>query len=106
MQELNKQHTESIDYITDLVHALIWFHNTFSGESEWPTDEEILVEFDDSYITDKATELESWRNDALIFPDILEFKIQYIMKRLNCDHEEAVKYLNTATQDDNTDLED
>ena len=106
MQELNKQRVESIDYITDLVHALIWFHNTFSGESEWPTDEEILVEFDDSYVTDKATELDGWRNDALSFPDVLEFKIQYIMKRLNCEHEEAVKYLSTTTQDDNTDLED
>lgn len=57
-------------------------------------------------LTDKATELESWRNDALSFPDVLEFKIQYIMKRLNCEHEEAVKYLSTTTQDDNTDLED
>ena len=57
-------------------------------------------------MTYKATELESWRNDALSFPDVLEFKIQYIMKRLNCEHEEAVKYLSTTTQDDNTDLED
>lgn len=107
MQELNKQRVESTSYITELVNAIIWFHNQFNKEGQkWSIDDEIMVEFDDSYITDKATELESWRQDALSFPDIIEFKIQYIMKRLNCEHDEAVKYLNVNDPDKDDEVED
>ncbi len=94
MQELNKQRHEARQYITDLVHAVMWFSNTFQGTS-WPVDEEISIEFDDSFIIDKETQMASMRQDALSFPDVPEFLIQYIMARLNCERDEAVGYIQT-----------
>ena len=106
MQELNKQRIESTSYINGLVNAIVWFHNQFSSEAKWPENEEVLIEFDDSYVTDKATELETWRQDALSFPDVQEFKIQYIMKRLNCERDEALTYLKAEDPDKSDETED
>lgn len=106
MQELNKQRVECTSYITDLVKAIVWFNNQFSKDGQWNTDEEILIEYDDSYITDKQSELESWRQDALSFPDVQEFKIQYIMKRMNCDRDEALSYINSTDSDKDDEAED
>lgn len=74
MQELNRQRQEATRYIQDICHAILWFSNTFHGTS-YNVDEEILVEFDDSLITDKESELERMRNDALSFdiPEITEW---------------------------------
>ena len=44
----------------------MWFSNTFNNTS-YNLETETLVDFDDSYITDKETELERKRNDALSF---------------------------------------
>ncbi len=91
----------SIDsqYITSICQAIIWFSNTFHGTS-WNLDEEICVQFDDSYITDKQTEIESMRADAISFPEVVEFKIRYIMLRLNCERDEAIKYIQETVEDD------
>lgn len=92
MQELNKQRYEAKQYIAGICNAIIWFSNQFHGTA-WNQEEEICVEFDDSYITDKQTQMESMRADAISFPDVPEFKIQYIMFRMNCDREEALTYI-------------
>lgn len=66
MQELNRQRQEARRYIQDICRAVMWFSNTFHGTA-YNLESEILVDFDDSYITDKESELERRRNDALSF---------------------------------------
>ena len=105
MQELNKQRQEAIDYIEGLVEAIIWFSNTFQGTA-WELDEEICVEFDDSYIEDKNSKLERMRADALSFPEVKEFTIQYVMEVLNCEREEAISYINGEDPDADDEPED
>lgn len=99
MQELNKQRQEAKSYITSIVNALIWFHNQFSSEAPWALNEEICIEFDDSYVTDKQTEMDAWRADAQAFPEVKEFLVQYVMRRMNCEHDEALKYIETVDLD-------
>lgn len=97
MQELNKQRYEATQYIQSICKAIIWFSNTFHG-TNWNLDDEICVQFDDSYITDRQTELESMRADAISFPEVSEFKIRYIMLRLNCERDEALKYIKNVEE--------
>ena len=87
MQELNRQRQEAIRYIQDICRAVMWFANTFQGKA-FNLEQDILVDFDDSYITDKEAELERKRNDALSF-DIPELKIWYLMDAYSITEEEA-----------------
>lgn len=87
MQELNRQRQEATRYIQDICRAVMWFSNTFHGTS-YNLDEEILVDFDDSYVTDKESELERKRDDALSF-DIPELTIWYLMDAYSLTEEEA-----------------
>lgn len=104
MQELNKQRYEATQYITAICRAIMWFSNTFHGTA-WDLESDICIQFDDSYITDKQTELETMRADAISFPQVQEFLVQYVMMRLNCEREEALKYIQN-TEDPVDDLED
>lgn len=104
MQELNKQRNQTTQYIEGIVEAIVWFSNTFQG-TDWTLDEEICIEYDDSYITDKQTQLEGLRADALSFPDVPEFLIQYIMMRLNCEREEAIGYMQAREPEDDEPLD-
>jgi len=99
MQELNKQRGMAVQYITEIVHAIIWFSNTFNGMS-WVEPEEIRVEFDDSYIEDKVSKLESMRNDALQFPEIPQIKMWYLMDKYNLSEEEAAQLVGQEITDD------
>ena len=105
MQELNKQRQEATQYIEGIVEAIVWFSNTFKGTA-WTMDEEICIEFDDSYIEDKVSKLEQMRADALSFPEVKEFTIQYVMARLNCEREEAISYINGEDPDADDEPED
>lgn len=105
MQELNKQRHEASAYIIGLVEAIVWFSNTFQG-TNWTITDEVCVEFDDSFVTDRQTELETMRADALSFPEVKEFTIQYVMKRLNCTREEAISYINNDDPDAGDETED
>lgn len=87
MQELNRQRQEAVKYIQDICKAVMWFSNTFNGTG-FNLDTEILVDFDDSYITDKETELERKRNDALSF-EIPKLLIWYLMDAYSLDEKEA-----------------
>lgn len=87
LQELNKQRKQAENYISDIVHAAMWFSNAFQGTS-YNVEEKLSVEFDDSYITDKESELERKRNDALSF-DIPQLTIWYLMDAYNIPEEEA-----------------
>lgn len=87
MQELNRQRQEAARYIRDICRAVLWFSNTFHGTS-YETDAEIVVDFNDSYITDRESELERIRNDALSF-DIPKLTIWYLMQAYSLTEEEA-----------------
>ena len=105
MQELNKQRQEATAYIEGIVEAIIWFSNTFQGTA-WNIEEEICIEFDDSYIEDKVSKLEQMRADALSFPEVKEFTIQYVMARMNCERDEAISYINGTDPDEGDEMED
>ena len=90
MKSLNRQRKESTDYICGIVRAIEWFANTFQGTA-YDLDAEICIDFDDSYIEDKNTLMDSMKMDATMFSDIPEFTVRYIMKRLNLSREEAMK---------------
>ncbi len=87
MQEVNKQRGEAVTYITDLVNAIKWFSNAFDG-GNYNLEDEILVDFDDSYIEDKASKVERERDDALSF-GIPKLTIWYLMDAYNLTEEEA-----------------
>ncbi len=104
MQELNKQRKNAEYYITDLIHAAMWFANQFQGTS-YNLEEELLVEFDDSYIEDKQAKLESMRADALSFADIPILKVWYLTEKYNLSEEEVKKYIEN-TEESVEDLDD
>ena len=87
MQELNRQRQEAVAYIQDICRAVMWFSNQFHNTS-YNLDADICVDFDDSYITDKETELERKRNDALTF-EIPQLTVWYLMEAYNLTEEEA-----------------
>lgn len=97
MQELNKQRKQASAYISDIVHAAMWFSNQFSGTA-YDVNEPLLIEFDDSYIEDRQSNLESMRADALSFPEVPILKVWYLMERYNLPEEEAKKYIQNADE--------
>ena len=76
----------------------MWFANTFQGKA-FNLEQDILVDFDDSYITDKEAELERKRNDALSF-DIPELKIWYLMDAYSITEEEARAMVETKQEEE------
>lgn len=92
MQELNKQRKQAEDYIKDLMRAALWFSNQFHGKSH-NLEEELSIEFDDSVITDRQSELEAMRADALSFPEIPWLRYKYLKEKYNLSDEEAKKYI-------------
>ena len=41
----------------------------------------------------RQSEIENMRMDAIQFANVPEFTVQYVMLRLNCEREEAIKYI-------------
>ncbi len=104
MQELNKQRKNATDYITDIIHAAMWFSNQFCGTS-YNIEEVLSIEFDDSYIEDKQAKLESMRADALSFPEVQILKVWYLMEKYNLSEDEAKGYIE-STEEPIDDVED
>ena len=106
MQELNRQRQEATRYIQDICRAVMWFANTFQGKS-FNLDQDILVDFDDSYITDNEAELERKRNDAMSF-DIPELTVWYLMDAYSLTEQEARALVmkKQEEEDQNTDGEE
>lgn len=97
MQELNKQRGNAIDYIVDIMHASMWFSNTFHNTS-YDVNEVLSVEFDDSVITDKESQLESMRADALSFPEVPILKEMYLSEKYNVPIEEVKKWIQNVEE--------
>jgi hypothetical protein len=55
--------------------------------------EELSIEFDDSYIEDRISKLESMRADALSFPEVPVLRLWYLMEKYNLSEEEAKEYV-------------
>lgn len=105
MQELNRQRQEATRYIQEICQAMLWFSNTFQNTS-YDLDKEILVDFDDSYVTDKESELERRRNDALSF-DIPELIVWYLMDAYSLTEEEAkVLVMKQQEEEETSDTEE
>lgn len=106
MQELNKQRKNAEDYITDIVHAAMWFSNQFHSTS-YNLEETLSVEFDDSYIEDKEAKLETMRADAVTFSEVPILLVWYLAERYNISEQDALKYIeegkNAEEEDDLTD---
>lgn len=105
MQELNKQRKQATDYITDIIRAGMWFANKFQGAS-YNLDEDLNIEFDDSYIEDRTAMLENMRNDAMTFTNIPWLTFQYIKERYNLTDEEAEKYIKQGAMMEDEEVED
>lgn len=103
MQELNKQRNAAKDYIDDIIHAAMWFSNQFLN-TNYDVEEKLNVEFDDSYIEDRQTKLESMRADALSFPEIPWLTLMYLKTKYNLSDEAAKKYINEGRMDDLEDI--
>ena len=95
MQELNKQRKQATEYIEDIIKAAMWFANTFQGTS-FNLEEDLTIEFDDSYVEDKVTKLERLRVDALSFPELEELKIWYLMDAYSMSEDEARELVEKA----------
>lgn len=100
--ELNKQRDESRQYIDGIVRAVLWFSNTFKGTS-FPLDDAVCVEFDDSYIEDRAGKLETYRQDALSGLGGMHTRALYLQEMYNLDEDEAAKWAEDAGFDDDED---
>lgn len=100
MQELNKQRQNLTDYIKDLVRALLWFSNAFH-KTEYDFNDEIAITYDDSFITDRQSELDSMRADAQAFglPKLVK---RYIQDKYGLTEAEAEAWYNDVEVDDET----
>ncbi len=105
MQELNRQRHEAEEYITGIVRAALWFANTYQGGG-WDENADVLIEFDDSYITDRAAELESTRQDVLAGIGGAYVRKLYLMQKYNLDEEEAAKWAAADDPDAEQETED
>lgn len=104
MQSVNKQREVSITYVKDIIKAIRWFSNEANGTNF--ADDEITVDFDDSYIEDKTAIAKQMREDALSF-DSDTLKLWYFKKQYNLGDKEAMKLLNELPKnDDGTQLEE
>lgn len=103
MQELNRQRQEATRYIQDICRAVMWFSNTYHATA-YDLDTEILVDFDDSYITDKEAELERKRNDAISF-DIPQLTVWYLMEAYSLTEEEAAALVVQQQEDEDNDTD-
>lgn len=105
MQELNKQRGVAKEYITGIVRAVLWFANAYQG-GKWDVDAEVLVEFDDSYVTNKAEQLEGIRQDVLAGIGGTYVRALYLMQKYNLEEEEARKWATAEDADAGTETED
>lgn len=100
MQEVNKQRFEAEQYIRGIINAIRWFEKALNNIEL--KDDEIKIDFDDTYIIDKEARAESMRNDALSF-DIPQLMLEYFMTKYNLSQEEAQAWLDNARQKEDGD---
>lgn len=95
LQELSRQRHEAQEYITGIVRALLWFANAYQGGG-WDENVGVRIGFDDTYITDRAAELDSIRKDAEAGIGGAYVRRLYLMKKYGLSGEEAEKWAGTV----------
>lgn len=105
MQELNKQRKQAEQYITDIIHAAMWFENQFN-KTNYDIDEALSIQFDDSYVEDKVSKLEAMRADAISFPEVPILKKWYLMQKYNISESDAIKYIDEGQYEEIDETED
>lgn len=105
MQELNRQRHETKEYITGIVRAILWFANTYHA-ARWNIDADVLVDFDDSYITDKGAQLEAMYNDIVSGIGGAHLRALYLKQKYNLDDATAARWAQLPDPDANTEPED
>ena len=106
LQEVNKQRECNRRYIEDIVKAIRWIVNNFSNGMSLSENDEVKVDFDDTYVEDKTAVAKQLREDALSF-GIETLTKWYFMKRYNLSEEEAEELVNQIPkEDDGTSLEE
>lgn len=104
MQEINKQRNACAAYINELVDAIISLYNMANG-SNYVIDE-VMVDFDDSYVEDRQAVAKRMRDDALSF-GIEKLTLWYFMKQYNLTEKEAQELLDEMpSKDDGSQLEE
>lgn len=98
MQELNRQRFQAKQYICGIIRAALWFSNTFCGTA-CDLDEEIRIEFDDSYIEGKTERLEGMRQDALAGLGGVHIRARYLAAKYNLEEDEAHAWAQSADED-------
>lgn len=96
LQELNRQRCEAKQYISELVHAALWFMNTYQN-TKWDEDVDVLVEFDDSLIEDKNSKNAMLRADAVSGIGGKHVVSQYLMSQYNITEKEADEWAGDYT---------
>lgn len=106
LQEVNKQRNSNEKYIKDIICAIRWINNNFGNKIKLNENDEIKVDFDDTYVENKTERVKQLREDALTFGiDTLEK--WYFMERYNLGEEEAEKLLlERPSENDGTELEE
>ena len=98
MQELNKQRHNVEAYIKTLCEGIVYLYNSqYSGTLN--PQEELTVDFDDSYINDRESMLEDMREDVVTLglPKITE---RYLMEKYKLTDEEARAWLEDRPEED------
>lgn len=88
--------------------ANMWYRNEIIDDFHKRTtiQGEVCIDFDDSYVEDKTTQMSNMRADAMSFSDIPEFMIRYLMMSLNIERDEAEKILDSAQEEPDPEEED
>lgn len=105
MQELNRQRQEAKQYITGLVRAGMWFLNTFHSAA-WNADTKVLIEFDDSFITDKRAALEDMRADVNDGIGGVYVRKRYLKERYNLGDDEAKRWAAAGAEDQEYEMDE
>lgn len=106
LQEVNKQRENNRKYIEDIVNAIRWIVNNLGDKNTKLDDDEVKVDFDDTYVEDKTAVAKQMREDALSF-GIETLTLWYLMKQYNITDKEAKELMNEIpSKDDGTQLEE
>lgn len=97
MQELNKQRFQARQYIEGIIRALLWFDNTYN-KANHDLEQEIMIQFDDSYIESKADRLESIRQDVAAGIGGKNVERLYLKEKYNLTDEDAAAWAGEDTE--------
>lgn len=93
LQNLNKQREAVKTYVLSLCESIAGYVQEIYDIS---VTEDFIVDFDDSYIFDRETQLDKLRADAITFTEYPQFMIEYVKARYSLTQEQAEKFLASA----------